>query len=291
MTPVVSNAPRRCRLYHGASPGDETSYATQRLLFLRRGQVFARLAHAVSLHALLLLDLPQDRGWRWLRHQHHGRDGNAQGTRLEEYRGLPRAYYRGGREASDAVERSPPLLRKMRQRVQLIFQDSATAMNPRLTATEIIAEPLEVLRRGTRRERREVALQLMEEVGLSSQWGNRLPREFSGGERQRLAIARAIASQPKVLILDEPLCALDLPRRSEILRLLMKVKERRGLTCIFISHDMGMVCRVAREIAVLHQGRLVEQGSPKELILAPRHPHTRALVAASLTTEPWLAVS
>jgi ABC-type glutathione transport system ATPase component len=181
--------------------------------------------------------------------------------------------------------------RYARQQVQLIFQDSSTAVNPRLRATEIIAEPLELQRWGTRRERRELALQLMEEVGLSSHWENRLPLEFSGGQRQRLAIARAIAGQPKVLILDEPLSGLDPPLQDQIIRLLMEVKERRRLTYVLISHDMGLVCSVAKEIAVLYQGRLVERGSPKELILAPKHPHTRALVAASPNTGPQLSVA
>lgn len=194
-------------------------------------------------------------------------------------------------EGKNLLTLPKPQARRARQRVQLIFQDSSIALNPRLRATEIVAEPLEILRQGRRRERIELALELMEEVGLSSKWGNRLPLEFSGGQRQRLAIARALAAQPKVLILDEPLRGLDLPLRDHILRLLMKVKERRGLTYLLISHDIRLVCRVASEIAVLYRGRLVEQGSPSELVFAPKHPHTEALVAASLKLESRLVVS
>jgi peptide/nickel transport system ATP-binding protein len=173
--------------------------------------------------------------------------------------------------------------RRARQQIQLIFQDPATALNPRLKAVDIVAEPLAIQGNGTRQARRVQALRLMDDVGLSSQWGNRLPLEFSGGQRQRLALARALALRPRILILDEVFSGLDPPLQAQVARLLTQVKKEWGLTYLLISHDLCLVRRIADEVAVLHRGRLVEQGSPEKLLSAPEHPHTRALVSATLT--------
>src|SRR5947209_12986692 len=167
-----------------------------------------------------------------------------------------------------------------RQKIQMIFQDAATSVNPRFTARQVIAEPLDIMRWKTEPDRTTRALELMEEVGLDSAWAGRLAGEFSGGQRQRLALARAIAAEPKLLILDEALSALDMPLQAQMVRLLMDLQARHGLTYLYISHDLNFVSLFAREIVVMDGGRIVERLAPSRLGRS-EHPATRALVMAS----------
>ena len=188
-------------------------------------------------------------------------------------------------EGTNLLQLTEPQLRVVRPRIQLIFQDPSTALNPRLKVADIIAEGLDIHRYGTKTERRDRALQLMEEVALSPLWRERLPLELSGGQRQRLAIARALALRPRVLILDEAFSGLDLPVQAQVVKLLLDLQKRWKLTYLFISHDLGLVGSIADEIAVLYQGRLVERASAEELFFAAQHPHTRALLASSCELE------
>jgi len=168
----------------------------------------------------------------------------------------------------------------MRRQVQLIFQDPTSALNPSLTAGEIIAEPLVIQREGTKQQRRRRALDLMEQVGLPGKWECKLPLEFSGGQRQRLAIARAMALEPTLLILDEALSGLDLANQEMILRLLADLQAMRSLTCIHVAHDLRMVSDLADEVAVMHGGKIVEQKRVAELFSHAEHPYTQDLLAA-----------
>jgi len=172
-------------------------------------------------------------------------------------------------------------LRPFRARLQLVLQDSAAALDPRLTAADIVCEPLEVAGRGGRRERRRRALELMESVGIPSAWSARRPRELSGGQRQRLALARALALEPRLLILDEAFTGLDASVQAQIACLLEDLRARHGLTFLYISHDLALVAALADEAAILYEGRIVEQGTPFRLFAEARHPHTRALAAAA----------
>jgi ABC-type glutathione transport system ATPase component len=182
-------------------------------------------------------------------------------------------------------------LRPFRERLQLVLQDSAAALDPRLSAADIVGEPLAVAARGTRRERHRRALELMETVGIPATWAARRPPELSGGQRQRLALARALALEPRLLILDEAFTGLDASVQAQIASLLEDLRARRGLTFLYISHDLALVGALADEVAILYDGRIVERGPPARLFAEARHPHTRALAAAATvlpaSTEAW----
>ena len=166
--------------------------------------------------------------------------------------------------------------------VQLIPQQPAASLNPRFTAGEAVAEPLAIRKRETRGERRRRVAEAMEAVGLDSATHARPAMEFSGGERQRLAIARALAAEPRLLILDESLASLDLSIQAQIVNLLLDLRERRGLAYLLISHDLAAVSRMADDIAVMSEGAIVECSPSAELFERPRHAATRALVEANL---------
>jgi peptide/nickel transport system ATP-binding protein len=164
--------------------------------------------------------------------------------------------------------------------VQLIFQDAAASLNPRLTAEEIVAEPLVIQRRGTAAWRRKAAGEWLETVGISRPAADKPALASSGGERQRLAIARALAAEPKLLIVDESLSGLDVMLQAQIGRLLADLRRRLDLTCILITHDLGLAGRLADEIAVMDAGEIVEQAPAGQVMAAPRHERTRELVEA-----------
>jgi ABC-type glutathione transport system ATPase component len=164
--------------------------------------------------------------------------------------------------------------------VQMIFQDAATSLNPRFTARQIVAEPLEIARWKTDVDRTARVLELMEEVGLDPTLASRLAAEFSGGQRQRLALARALAAEPKLLIMDEALSGLDVPLQAQMIRLLLDLQARHRLTYLYISHDLNFISLFAQKVIVMDEGRIVERLTPAQLGHS-RHPATRALVEAS----------
>jgi len=184
-------------------------------------------------------------------------------------------------ESTDIAQFGRRELLPFRTKIQMVFQDPITSMNPRMSAAEIIAEPLSIQRRGTCNERRSRAAELMNEVGLSSNWMDRRVTEFSGGQRQRLAIARALALRPTLLVLDEALSGLDLSIRAQIANLLLELQAAHSLTYLLISHDLALVARMADAIAVMSAGKIVEQGPAGQIVSKPAHEETKALLAAA----------
>ncbi len=182
-----------------------------------------------------------------------------------------------------ALERSE--LSVARRDFQLIFQDTASALNPRLTAVEIVAEPLRIQRAGTKEWRRERALELMNQVRLPAHLEGKRPLEMSGGQRQRLAIARALALEPKLLILDEALSSLDLANQEMILKLLADLQAAHSLTYVHISHDLRQMSRFADEVAVMNDRTIVEHKSAAELFAHPENPYTQELLIALPSLE------
>jgi peptide/nickel transport system ATP-binding protein len=180
--------------------------------------------------------------------------------------------------------------RTLARLIQPVFQDPYSSLNPRKRVAGIVALPLTVLGMGSPAERRARATAMLERVGLPARYADVYPSELSGGQRQRVAIARALIVEPKIVLLDEPTSALDVSVQSQILNLLMDLRNEFGLTYIFISHNLAVVEHVATRVAVMYLGRIVELADRAAIFENPRHPYTRALLDSVLTPEPGLGV-
>jgi oligopeptide/dipeptide ABC transporter ATP-binding protein len=187
---------------------------------------------------------------------------------------------------TDLLSLSPTALRAKRREMQMIFQDPFASLDPRLTVGTIISEPLDIHSIGNRAHRREAVLELLDTVGLEPDAGKRYPHEFSGGQRQRIGIARAVALKPSLIIADEPVSALDVSIQSQILNLLVELRQNLGLSYIFISHDLAVVEHVSDVVAVMYLGRIVETAAAEELFTRPGHPYTQALISAIPQPRP-----
>lgn len=171
-------------------------------------------------------------------------------------------------------------LKGYRKNVQMVFQDPYASLNPRMTVNETIMDPMKIYQMGTKEEMQKRVYGLMELVGLDQRFARRYPHEFSGGQRQRIGIARALALNPQLVILDEPVSALDVSVQSQILNLLKDLQKELKLTYLFISHNLSVVDYMCENIAVMYLGRIVEQASREELFQNPKHPYTQALLSA-----------
>ncbi|HTI38020.1 MAG TPA: ATP-binding cassette domain-containing protein [Vicinamibacterales bacterium] len=177
-------------------------------------------------------------------------------------------------------------MRRLRRRMQIVFQDPYSSLNPRMRAGAIVEEPLIVHRTGGRDERRARVRELFELVGLDPRYVSRRPDEFSGGERQRIGLARALALNPSFIVADEPVSALDVSIQSQIVELFMQLRARLGLTYLFIAHDLKLVERICGRVAVMYAGRILEMGGTARVFGAPRHPYTNALLSAIPIADP-----
>ncbi|MBX3065342.1 MAG: dipeptide ABC transporter ATP-binding protein [Anaerolineae bacterium] len=189
-------------------------------------------------------------------------------------------------EGTDLAKIKGEPLRKMRKKMQMIFQDPYASLNPRMTVGRIIAEPLEVHNVGTNRERTERVQYLLERVGLNPYFINRYPHEFSGGQRQRIGIARALALNPTLIVADEPISALDVSIQAQVVNLLQDLQQELGLTYLFIAHDLSMVRHLCDRVAVMYLGKIVELAPSEELYTNPLHPYTQALLSAVPIPDP-----
>ena len=192
-------------------------------------------------------------------------------------------------DGTDLHRQRPAALRAARAKFQMVFQDPFGSLNPRSTVLQTVVEPLAVLQQATPAEQLERAQEALADVGLAREDLHKYPHEFSGGQRQRLAIARALITRPALIVADEPVSALDLSVQAQVLNLLQDLQQRYGMSYLFISHDLAVVDHLCDEVLVLHEGRAVEQGPVRQIVHAPQHAYTRRLLAAA-TMQPYTAL-
>jgi oligopeptide transport system ATP-binding protein len=192
---------------------------------------------------------------------------------------------------ADVTSMGPEALRAKRPEMQMVFQDPQASLNPRMTLADIIAEPLIEHAAMTRAERNERIYELMDQVGLNRRFANRFPHEFSGGQRQRIGIARALALNPRFIVCDEPIAALDVSIQAQVVNLLEDLQDRLGLTYLFISHDLSMVRHIADRVAVMYLGRIAELSPRDALYDRPLHPYAEALLSAVPEPDPSVEAS
>jgi oligopeptide transport system ATP-binding protein len=181
-------------------------------------------------------------------------------------------------EGEDLLRATPSRMRTLRRKIQMVFQDPTTSLHPLMSALELVLEPLIIHNVGNESERKERALELLEMVGLGRQLAGNLPHELSGGQRQRVGIARAVALEPKLVVFDEPLSAIDVSVQAQLLNLIQDLQESLQLTYIFISHDLGVVKHVSRRVAIMYLGKFVEIAPSEELYSHPLHVYTQTLL-------------
>ncbi len=187
---------------------------------------------------------------------------------------------------TDVLAYSSREMRAARRQMQMVFQDPYSSLNPRMRAGDIVEEPLVIHKLGAKAERAERVAELFRIVGLDPAHLRRYPHEFSGGQRQRIGLARALALEPKFIIADEPVSALDVSIQAQVVNLLMDLQDRLQLTYLFIAHDLRLVRHICRRVAVMYLGRIVEMGDTEALFASPAHPYTRALLSAIPVTDP-----
>lgn len=189
-------------------------------------------------------------------------------------------------ESEDLLRMGREELRKVRARLQIIFQDPYSSLNPRMIVGKIIAEPLRNHTRASREDIRDRVSFLMEKVGLHPEDARKYPHEFSGGQRQRIGIARAIALNPRMIICDEPISALDVSIQAQVINLLVQLQDEMGLSYLFIAHDLSIVEHISNRVAVMYLGRIVELATDLALYQNPQHPYTQALLSAVPVPDP-----
>lgn len=181
-------------------------------------------------------------------------------------------------------------LKPYRRKMQVVFQDPYASLNPTLTVKDLISEPLDVYHIGSKKERQERTLELLEKVGLGKNHLDRYPHEFSGGQRQRIGIARALSINPEFILCDEPISALDVSIQAQVVNMLEDLQNEMGLTYLFIAHDLSMVRHISHRIGVMYLGKLIEIGKSDEIYNNPLHPYTQALLSSVLEPDPRMAI-